>query len=99
MVRNATITFYQDQDGQFMFPLIVWVAEMKTQGFLGMEFCQKQVSGVHFDLQRLELKNPSNSVCFGCFHLNKLYPHSSQILNVRVPYMMYIDTKSARCSK
>ena len=82
MVGYATITFCYDPNGQFVFPLNVWVTEMKIQKLLGMDFCQKQVSG-----------------CYGCFHQNKLYPHLSQILTIRLSYTMYIDAKSARCWK
>ena len=99
MVGYASITFCYDPDGQFVFPLTVWVTEMKTQNLLGMDFCQKQVSGIHFDLPGIELKNPPNSLCYGCFHQNKVYPHLSQILTIRLPYTMYIDAKSARSWK
>ena len=99
MVGYTNITFCYDPDGQFTFPLTVWVTEMKTQNLLGMDFCQKQVSGIHFDLPGIELKNPPNSLCYGCFHQNKAYPHLSQILTIRLPYTMYIDAKSVRCWK
>ena len=62
-----------------LFSLTVWITEMNTQNLLGMDFCQKQVSGIHFDLPGLELKNPSNSLYYGGFRQNKLYPHLSQI--------------------
>ena len=55
MVGYANITFSYDPDGQFVFPLTVRVTEMKTQNLLGMDFCQKQVSGIHFDLPGIEL--------------------------------------------
>ena len=99
MVGYATITFCYDPNGQFGFPLTVWVTEMKTQNLLGMDFCQKQVSGIHPDLPGIELKNPSNSLCYGCFHQNKLSPHSSQILTIRLRYTMYIDAENGRCWK
>ena len=58
MIGFATLTFSYDPDGQFSFPLTVWITEMKTQNLLGMDFCQKQVSGIHFDLPGTELKEP-----------------------------------------
>ena len=64
-----------------------------------MDICQKQVSGMHFDLPGIELKNPPNSLCYGCFHQNNFYPHLSQMLTIRLPYTMYIDANSARCWK
>ena len=50
MIGLATLTLSYDPDGQFPFSLTVWITEMKTQNLLGMDFCQKQVSGIHFDL-------------------------------------------------
>ena len=71
MIGYATITFGYDPDGQFIFPLTVWITEMRTQNRLGMDFCQKQFSGIHFDLTGIEIKNPSKSICYGSFHQNK----------------------------
>ena len=31
---------------------------MKTQNFPGMDFCQKQVSGIHFYLRDIEINPP-----------------------------------------
>ena len=59
MIGYATITFSYDPDGQFIFPLTVWITEMRTQNLLGMDFCQKQVSGIHFDLPGIEIKKSS----------------------------------------
>ena len=70
---------------------------MGTENLLGMDFCQKQVSGIQFDLPGIEKKNPPKSICYGSFHQNNSYPHLSQILNIRTPYTMCIDAKSARC--
>ena len=72
---------------------------MKTQNLLGMDFCQKQVCGIHVDLPGIELKNPPDSLCYGCFHQNKLYPQLSQFLIIRLPYTMYVDAKNAHCWK
>ena len=94
----AIITFSYNPDGQFIFPLTVWITEMRTQNLLGMDFCQKQVSGIHFDQPGIEIKNPAKSICYGSFHQNN-YPHLFQILTIRTPYTVYIDAKSARCWK
>ena len=99
MVGYAPITVCYHPDGQFVFPFTVWITEMKTQNLLGMDFCQKLVSGIHFDLPGLEPKNPPNSICYSCFHQNKLYPNLSQILTIRLFYTMYIDAQSAHCWK
>ena len=97
MIGFATLTFSYDPDGQFSFPLTVWITEMKTQKLLGMEFCQKRISGIQFDLPGNELKEPSNTVCYGSLHQNKSYPFISQILTIRTPHAMQIEAKSARC--
>ena len=99
MIRLATLTFSYDSDGQFTFPSTVWITEMKTQNLLGMDFCQKQVSGIHFELPGIEHKEPPNTVCYGSLHQNKSYPFISQILTIRTPHAMHIEAKSARCWK
>ena len=99
MIGYATITFSFDPDGQFIFPLTVWITKMRTQNLPGMVFCQKQVSGSHFDLPGVEIKKPPKSICYGSFHQNKSYPQLSQLLTIRTPYTMCIDAKSARCWK
>ena len=75
MIAYAIITFSYDPDGQYIFPLTVWIAETRTQNFLGLDSCQKQVCGIHFDLPGIELRNPPKSLCYGSFHLNKPYLH------------------------
>ena len=99
LIGLATLTFSCDPDGQFTFPLTVWITEMKTQNLLGMDFCQKQVSGIHFELPGIELKEPPNTVCYGSLHQNKSYPSISRILTIRTPHAMHIEAKSARCWK
>ena len=99
MVGLATLTLSYDPDGQFSFPLTVWITEMKTQNLLGMDFCQKQVSGIHFNLPEIELKEPPFTVCYGSLHQNKAYSFISQILTIRTPHAMHIDAKSSRCWK
>ena len=97
MIGLATLTFSYDPDGEFTFPSTVWITEMKTQNLLGMDFCQKQVSGIHFELPGIELKEPPNTVCYGSLHQNKSYPFISRILTIRTPHAMHIEAKSARC--
>ena len=75
MIGYATITFSYDPDGQIIFPLTVWITEMRTQNLLGMDFCQKQVSGILFDLRGIEIKNPPKSILYGRFHQKKSHPH------------------------
>ena len=99
MIGFATLRFSYNPDGQFSFPLAVWNTEMKTQNLLGSDFCQKQVSGIHFDLPGIELKEPANTVCYGSLHQNKSYRFILQILTIRTPHAMHIEAKSARCWK
>ena len=99
MIGLATLTLSYDPAGQFTFPLTVWITEMKTQNLLGMDFCQKQVSGIHFELPGIELKEPPNTVCYGSLHRNKSYPFISQILTIRTPLAMHSEAKSARSWK
>ena len=99
MIGFATLTFTYDPDGQFSFPLTVWITEMKTQNLLGMDFCQKQVSGIHFDLPGIALKEPPNTVCYGSLQQNKSFPFVSQFVTIRTPPAMHIEAKSARCWK
>ena len=99
MIKYAYITFSYDQVGHFIFPLTVWINEMRTQNRLGMHFCQNQLSGFHSDLPGIEIKNPARSVSYGSFHQNKSYPHLLQILTITTPFTMRFDAKSARCWK
>ena len=99
MIGYANLTFSYDPDRQFIFPLTVWITEMGTQNLLGMDFCQKQVSGIYSDLPGIEIKNPPKSICYGSFHQNNSYPLLSQILTIRTLYTMCIEAKSARCWK
>ena len=99
MIGYANISFSYDPDGQFIFPLTVWITEMRTQNLLEMDFCQKQVYVIHFDLPGFEIRNPPRSICYGIFHQNKSYPRLSQKLTIRAPYSICIETKSARCWK
>ena len=99
MIGFATLTFSYNPDGQFSFPLTVGITEMKTQKLLSMDFCQKQVSGIHFDLSGIELKGPPNTARCGNFHQNKSFCFIWQILTIRTPNAMHIAAKSARCWK
>ena len=83
LIGFATIKISYDPDGQFSLPLTVWITEMKTQNLLGIDFRQKQVSGIDFDLPGNELKEPPDTVCYGSLHQNKSYPFISQILTIR----------------
>ena len=73
MIGFATLTFSYEPDGKFSFPLTVRITEMKTQNLLGLDFCQKEVSGILFDLPGIALEEPPNTVCYGSLHQNKSY--------------------------
>ena len=99
MIGFATLTFSYDPDRHFSFPLTVRITKMKTQNLLGMDFCQKHVTGIHFHLPGIALKEPRITVCYGSLHQNKPYPLISQILTIRTPHAKHIEAKSARCWK
>ena len=99
MIGYATLTFSYATDGQFIFPLTVWTTEMRTWNLIGMDACQKQVYGIHFDLLGREISNPPKSIGYGSFHQNESYSHLSEILTIRTLFTMYIDDRSARCRK
>ena len=99
MIGYASIEFSYDANGECSFPLNVWATEMKTWNFLKMDFCQNQTSWIHFDLPRIELRQPPKTFCYGSLHQNKTFPYVSRILTVRLPHTMHIDAESARCWK
>ena len=99
MIGYATIEFSCDPNGEYSFPLTVWITEMRTQNLLGMDFCRNQASGIHFDLPVIELRQPAKTFCYGSLHQNKTFPSVSRILTVRLPYTMHVDAKNARCWK
>ena len=68
MIGFATLSFSYNRDEQFSFPLTVCITEMKTQNLLGVDFCQKQVSGIHFDSPGIAHKEPSKTVCYRSPH-------------------------------
>ena len=69
---------------------------MRTQNLLAMEFCQNQVSGIHFNLPGIDLRQPPKAFCYASFHQNKTFPYVSRVLTVRLRYTLHVDTKSAR---
>ena len=99
MIGYATIEFSYDPNGEYTFPLTVWITEMRIKNLLGMDFCQNQASGLHFDIPGIELRQPPKTFCYGSLHQNKKFPYVSRILTVRLPYTMHVDAKSARCWK
>ena len=72
---------------------------MRTQNLLGMDFCQNQASGIHFDFPGIELRQPPKTFCHGSLDQNETFPYVSRILTFRLPYTMHVDSKSARCWK
>ena len=85
MIGYATMEYGYDPIGENTLPLTVWITEMRTQNLLGMDFCQNQASGIHFDLPGIELRQPPKTLCYGSLHQNKTFPHVSRILTVRSP--------------
>ena len=77
MIGYANIDLNCDSNGKLSFPLTVWITEMRTQNLLGMDFCQNQASGIHFDLPGFELWQPPNTFCYGSLHQDKTFPYVS----------------------
>ena len=99
MIGYATIEFSYDPNGEYTFPLTVWITDWRTQNLLGMDFCQNQAPRIHIDLPGIELRQPSKKFYYGSLHQNKIFPYVSRILTVRLPYTTHVDAKSARCWK
>ena len=97
MIDYATIEFSYDPNGEFSFPLTVWITEMKTQNLLGMDFCQNQASGLHFNLPGMKLRQPRKTFCYGGLHQNKTFPYIFRTLTLRLPYTMHVETNCATC--
>ena len=83
IIGYATIEFHYDPNGEYSFPLTVWITEMRTQNLLEMDFCQNQASGIHFNLPGLELRKPPKTFCYGSLQQIKTFPYVSRILTVR----------------
>ena len=47
---------------------------MRTQNLLGMDFCQNQASGIHFDIPGIKLRQPPKTFCYGSVHPIKTFP-------------------------
>ena len=60
MLGHTTLNFSFDSDGQHCFQLQLWITETKTANLLGIEFCRKYISKLHFDIPALELKDTAN---------------------------------------
>ena len=80
-IGYATIEFSFDPNGEYSFPLTVWITEMKTQILLVMDFCQTQTSGIHFDLPGIELRHHPKNFCYESLHKNKLFSLLDQLFN------------------
>ena len=99
MIVYATIEFSYDPKGEYSFPLTVWITEMRTQNLLGMDFCQNQASGIHFDLTGIELRQTPKTFCYGSLQQITTFPYVFRISTVRLSYTMHVDAKNARCWK
>ena len=96
MIGYATVNFSYDPNGDYSFPLTVWITRMKTQNLLRIYFCQNQVSGIHCDLPGIKLKQPPKDFCYGSLHKNKIFHYVSRILTVKIPSTMHVDAKRAK---
>ena len=95
-------TFYEIS--QFHQPITVvrskqktrtYTGETKTANLLGIEFCRKYISKLHFDIPALELKDTPNTICYGSLCATKPYPYLSLIRAIRIPHQIHIDAKTS----
>ena len=99
MLGHTTLTFSFDSDGEHCFQLQLWITETKTANLLGIEFCRKYISKLHFDIPALELKDTPNTICYGSLCATKLYPYLSLVRTVRIPHQIHVDAKTSRVYK
>ena len=99
MLGHTTLNFSFDSDGQHCFQLQLWITETKTANLLGIEFCRKYISKLHFDIPALELKDTPNTICYGSLCATKPYPYLSLIRAIRIPHQIHIDAKTSRVYK
>ena len=99
MIGYATLEFSYDPIGEYSIPLTVWITEMRNQNLLGMDFCQNQPSGIHFDLPGIELRQPPKTFCYRSLPQNRTFHYVSRILTVQLTYTMHVNAKNARCWK
>ena len=99
MLGHTTLNFSFDSDGQHCFQLQLWITETKTANLLGIEFCRKYISKLHFDIPALELKDTPNTIWYGSLCATKPYPYLSLIKAIRIPHQIHIDAKTSRVYK
>ena len=99
MLDHTTLNFGFDSDGQHCFQLQLRIRETKTANLLGIEFCRKYISKLHFDFPSLELKDTPNTICCGSLCATKPYPYLSLIRAIRIPHQIHIDAKTSRVYK
>ena len=66
---------------------------------MGIEFCRKYISKLHFDIPALELKDTPNTICYGSLCAIKPYPYLSLIKTIRIPHQIHIVAKTSRVYK
>ena len=99
MLGHTTRNFSFDSDGQHCFQLQLWITETKNANLLGIEFCRKYITKLHFDIPALELKDTPNAISYGSLSNTKAYPHLSLIKEIRKPHQIHIDAKTSRVYK
>ena len=99
MLGHTTLNFSFVSDGQHCFQLQLWITETKTANLLGIEFCRKYISKLHFDIPALELKDTPNTICYGSLCATKPYLYLSLIRAIRILHQMHIDAKTSRVYK
>ena len=66
---------------------------------MGIEFCRKYVTQLHFDIPALKLKNTLFTISYGGLCATKPYSYLTFIKAIRIPHQIHIDAKTYRVYK
>ena len=99
MIGHTTLPFRFDSDGEHQFELRIGITETQTSNLLGIEFCRRYVSKLHFEIPAIEPKNTANAICNGNLCSTKPYSFVSKIHTTRTPHQIHIDVKTSRVWK
>ena len=99
MLGSASFQFTYDSDGLHPLELKFWITESNTSNLLGIDFCRRFVSKLHFDLPAIELKDNPNTICYGNLCATKPFPYVSKVEKVKVNHPICVDAKTTRLYK
>ena len=71
MISHTTLSFTFDSDGVHNFQKQIRMTETETSNLLGIDFCRKYVSKLHFELPAKVPKDTAKAICYGNFCTTK----------------------------